>query len=412
VSHTRRFYAPALDGIRALAFGLVFASHIPGGTLFPGGFGVTIFFFLSGYLITTLLRLEYEQTGRIDIPRFFGRRFLRIFPPYYLTLALVWGLGLSGWVLRRGEPVILESLGPLLWQLGFATNYFLTSHGPHGLPPGSEVYWSLAVEEHFYLLFPFASLALFRFASPRTRAPVLYAVCGLVLAWRLLLWLVLDPADSARITYATDTRIDAILFGAALAVGPNPGLTSAHQARVRPTPLGFPGQQGLLSWITRGAVALGLAGQKTGGAPTLPLERPWSVRWGWPLFWLSGLGLLLTLVPRDPTFRETVRYTLQGLLLLPVYAAILANPGSLVSRWLAHPGLRWLGGLSYTLYLVHHSLIWLARSYLTHPLLVAAAALAGSILYAMLLDRIVDRPLARMRAAMRIVPAGDRGTSP
>jgi peptidoglycan/LPS O-acetylase OafA/YrhL len=366
VTHTRRFYAPALDGIRALAFGLVFASHIPGGTLFPGGFGVTVFFFLSGYLITTLLRLEYEQTGRIDIPRFFGRRFLRIFPPYYLTLGLVWALGMSGWVLRRGEPVLLESLGPLLWQLGFATNYFLTSHGPHGLPPGSEVYWSLAVEEHFYLLFPFASIALFRYVSPRTRAPVLYAVCGLVLAWRLLVWLVLDPGDADRITYATDTRIDAILFGAALAVGPNPGLP----------------------------------------------ERPWSVTWGWPLFWLSGLGLLLTLLPRDPTFRETVRYTLQGLLLLPVYAAILANPGSLVSRLLAHRMLRWLGGLSYTLYLVHHSLIWLMRGYVSHPLLLAAAALVGSILYATLLDRLVDRPLARMRAAMRIVPTGDKGTSP
>jgi peptidoglycan/LPS O-acetylase OafA/YrhL len=365
VPHSRRFYAPALDGIRALAFGLVFASHIPGGLIFPGGFGVTVFFFLSGYLITTLLRLEHEQTGRVDVPRFFGRRFLRIFPPYYLTLALVWGLGLSGLILRKGQSVVLESMQPLWWQLGFATNYFLVSHGPHGLPPGSEVYWSLAVEEHFYLLFPFVSIALFRYVSPRHRAPLLYLACAMVLAWRILVWTVLDPADSGRITYATDTRIDAILFGAALAVGSNPGLP----------------------------------------------ERPWSVRWGWPLFWLSGLGLLLTLVPRDPTFRETVRYTLQGLLLIPVYSAILANPGSWVARWLAHPALRWLGGLSYTLYLVHHSLIWLARSYVSHPLLIAALALSGSLLYAMLLDRLVDRPLAGLRARMRIVPSGDRGTS-
>src|SRR4051794_26452168 len=74
-----------LDGIRALAFFLVLGGH-SGFSWIPNGFGVTLFFFLSGYLITTLLRLEYIQTGAISISRFYVRRAFRILPPFYCAL--------------------------------------------------------------------------------------------------------------------------------------------------------------------------------------------------------------------------------------------------------------------------------------------------------------------------------------
>ncbi|MBX9895794.1 MAG: acyltransferase [Nitrosomonas sp.] len=80
------YYIPSLDGMRAVAAMLVFVSHAGWPHLIPGGFGVTIFFFLSGYLITTLLRREYESTGSISFKNFFLRRAYRIFPPLYIVL--------------------------------------------------------------------------------------------------------------------------------------------------------------------------------------------------------------------------------------------------------------------------------------------------------------------------------------
>ncbi|MEQ1506926.1 MAG: acyltransferase, partial [Myxococcota bacterium] len=264
----RRFHAPPLDGLRALAFLLVFLSHVPGLWFFPGGFGVTVFFFLSGYLITTLLRIEHEQTGGIDIARFFGRRFLRILPPYFLTLAVVWGAAALG-----AFPRSDWQLEPLWWQALFATNYRLVAVGADGMVPGTEVYWSLAVEEHFYLLFPWVAVGLFAIRSGPVRGWTLLAGCAAVLAWRIALFTVLDPGDADRLTYATDTRIDSILFGCALALGRNPVLDP---------PIG---------WATR---------------------RP-----AWVLA-AFGAAIVATLVPRDPLFRETIRYSLQGLLLIPV----------------------------------------------------------------------------------------------
>jgi peptidoglycan/LPS O-acetylase OafA/YrhL len=348
----RRFDAPSLDGLRAVAFGLVFASHVPGWKLFPGGFGVTVFFFLSGYLITTLLRLELDDTGRIDVPAFFGRRILRILPPYFLILAGIWILALLGaWGPR---PASLE---PLAWQIGFLTNFWIVGHGAEALPPGTEVFWSLAVEEHFYLVFPFVALALFRWVPARGRGQALLALCGLVLLWRLLLFFVLSPGDADRLTYATDTRIDSILFGCVLALLHNPVLDP-------------PG-----AWVKRG---------------------------GWALT-AACAALVLTLVPRDPVFRETVRYTMQGLLLIPVYTVLLGRPDLRVVRWLSHPWLRWLGVLTYTLYLVHDSLIALVRFWLpgAPSPVVAALALAASITVAVTVHRLVERPLARWRARLR-----------
>src|ERR1051326_8050510 len=87
---------PSLDGIRALAVLLVFAAHAGLNERVPGNFGVTVFFFLSGYLITTLLRLEWERTGGISLKAFYLRRVLRILPPMYLVLAAASLLTVAG----------------------------------------------------------------------------------------------------------------------------------------------------------------------------------------------------------------------------------------------------------------------------------------------------------------------------
>src|SRR5215471_14948655 len=143
-------YIPSLDGIRACSVMVVFAAHAGLRGLIPGDFGVTVFFFLSGYLITTLLRIEHEQTGAISFRAFYLRRVLRIFPPFYLALGaatLVWVLG------GLDRPPF--SVGGLLQQVFFLTNYNILQNGWwFGHAPGTFIFWSLAVEEHFYLAFP------------------------------------------------------------------------------------------------------------------------------------------------------------------------------------------------------------------------------------------------------------------
>jgi peptidoglycan/LPS O-acetylase OafA/YrhL len=91
-----KFYIPSLDGMRTIAFLMVFLSHAGAAHIVPGGFGVTVFFFLSGYLITTLLRREYEKNQFINFKHFYLRRIVRIWPSFYLVLFLATILTLIG----------------------------------------------------------------------------------------------------------------------------------------------------------------------------------------------------------------------------------------------------------------------------------------------------------------------------
>ena len=92
-------HIPSLDGLRAVSIAIVFAGHAGAGDIIPGGFGVTVFFVVSGYLITTLMRMEYERTDRVSIRNFYTRRAFRILPLFYVVLTgvlvatLVFGLG-------------------------------------------------------------------------------------------------------------------------------------------------------------------------------------------------------------------------------------------------------------------------------------------------------------------------------
>ncbi|MFM7320022.1 MAG: acyltransferase family protein, partial [Armatimonadota bacterium] len=175
MSHPRP-QIPSLDGIRAISFLIVFLAHAGFYDKVPGGMGVTIFFFLSGYLITTLLRVELDTTGTLDLRRFYLRRVLRIFPPFYAFLAVSL-LAAFLWVVPT--KVTWEGVGA---QILYLYNYYAIVRGPEGIPPGTDVYWSLAVEEHFYLVFPFAYLLLHRrVADGRGRALWLGAVCAAVL---------------------------------------------------------------------------------------------------------------------------------------------------------------------------------------------------------------------------------------
>lgn len=338
-------HLPQLDGVRALAVGLVFLAHAGLGHIIPGGLGVTIFFFLSGYLITTLMRFEARRTGRISLPHFYLRRVFRIFPPLYLTLLFAALLYAVGILKGPYDPYVV------LAQAVFVVNYvgLLGGDGSLALPLPL---WSLAVEEHFYLLFPLVFLALVGRASPTRFAAYCLAACAVVLGFRVASVLMLADATSTYLW--THTRIDSILFGCCLALWRNPLLDGEKAYR--------PG--GL-----QAALALAVLGS--------------------------------TLVVRDETFRQTLRYTVQGGALFVLFAAILQPaPGGMcdrATRLLSAPLLTRIGLYSYTIYLVHAVMIDSVAPYTTSPVAQGVIALALTLVYAALMHRFVERPFARMR---------------
>lgn len=345
-----------LDGVRAIAVLIVFASHLgPLHNLVPGGLGVTVFFFLSGYLITSLLRVEAGNTGKIDLIAFYVRRSFRIFPPLYITLAL------SGLLLSLGLLTVQRlDIGSVLSQIGFLSNYERL-WGPHAGLPGPPL-WSLAVEEHFYLIFPFVfGLALMRLTS-RTAAIACAAACLIPLLARIGHLAV--GHDITLNYFFSHTRADSILAGCALALFKNPALDVN----------------------------------------------------GWrPSIWQFGLGIALILgaaLVRNPIFAEVFRYTVQGVGLYIVFAFIL-TPNRITSPLLLMPWLRWIGRVSYSVYLFQIIAIKLAERFLpNHNFIVIAIVAAGlTLAYAWIMNVRVEKPLYKFRKSRETTNEGSLVTA-
>jgi peptidoglycan/LPS O-acetylase OafA/YrhL len=349
---------PSLDGLRALSFGLVFVAHagLPLGIPFPGAFGVTVFFFLSGLLITTLLRREHEKNGTISFRNFYLRRVLRILPPFYLVLI---GALVATYVLDQSGAIDFSGV---LAQLLHYSNYWIVTHGFDGLPQGTGVFWSLAVEEHFYLLFPLVFMFLARTrVRPDRQALVLLGVCAALLLWRIYLYSrfeVVDFLAEQRLEIASDTRFDSILFGCILALYGNPALDSSR------------------------------LGERT---------------WKYVLFPLGVCGLLFSFMYRDEFFRGTFRYTLQGISLMPVFVCAVRYPTWLPMRPLNFRPIAFIGVLSYSLYLVHQVVLGVVAHALPDSGngMRGLVALAVSLVIAWILYIAVEKPCARLRHKLR-----------
>jgi peptidoglycan/LPS O-acetylase OafA/YrhL len=347
-------YIPSLDGLRCVAILTVFFSHVlkfareP--NFIPGNFGVTLFFFLSGYLITTLLRLELERTGGVNFQLFYLRRALRIFPTFYLVLALA---AVYGWYSASTDPWWL------LGQVLHLTNYQILAGGwTAPIAPNTEVYWSLAVEEHFYLVFPMLFVLLARLEGRGKRAALLGVACAVVFLWRC--WLVFGlNAGEDRTYLATDTRIDSILFGCVLALWGNPALD-----------------------------------------PTRISESTWKRI----LFPLSVAAILLTFLVGGRAFRETFAYTIHGLCLFSIFITAVRYPDWGPMRLLNLPVVRWIGALSYAIYLVHPSFLFLVRELFgTSLALLLALGTALTLAASAALYHGIEVPLGRLRKRLSVV---------
>lgn len=169
---TKRVFFPNLDGLRFLAFFLVYLQHgfnVPG----TGGVGVAFFFVLSGFLITYLILTEIGRSGRLDVRAFYVRRVLRIWPLYYATLAYSFVL-YPLLKLLIGLPPTIQA-GSRAWYLLFLSNFDVIRLGGVEGALSTNVTWSVAIEEQFYLTWPL----LFRFV-PSHRYPILFfgIICG------------------------------------------------------------------------------------------------------------------------------------------------------------------------------------------------------------------------------------------
>ncbi len=327
-----------LDALRALAIVLVLAYHLNLAGIANGGFlGVDLFFVISGFLITSLLLAEHQQTGRIALKPFFVRRFHRLFPPFAVMVLV------CTWFTPRGAPQAYARLIADLpytfylsnwWQIYSQQSYFEGIHNPRVF----QHLWSLAIEEQYYVLWP---VLLYWMLGRYARTTVAYVCLGLALGSTLWMayWyaFVLEGADPSRVYFGSDTHVMGLFIGAGLACLWNPAMQGAASLRIcRDARLRVP----LTLWALAALLWMG---------------------WNWndqiPLLYLGGFAIfsacsaLLIVLVTDPA--SVLGFS------VPVLGPL---------RALTH----WIGTRSYSLYLWHWPLfIWIDAQHAFTPWLTA-----------------------------------------
>ena len=303
---------PCLDGLRAISILFVLFSHaaptinlaLPSWMYFlfaRGDLGVFIFFILSGFLITYLLLGEYEASGTISLRNFYMRRVLRIFPAFYtyllvLALLTIFGIVPIAWVHFADAGFFLWNYQHLWNSAGGQGFWFLGQ------------FWTLSLEEQFYLLWPFSLFLL----KPRRGAWVALALICVMPVIRVVSYQ-LFPEQRGQLTMMLHTGADSLMFGCLLAILMKHHKTDKIVAYFA-SPF-WPIFAALFVWIISPVIADQLPGRLAGG------------------------------------YANTLGRTLTGFSMAFLIAWLLKNPGCLGGRWLTSKPAVHIGVLSYSIYL-------------------------------------------------------------
>jgi peptidoglycan/LPS O-acetylase OafA/YrhL len=313
-SNDKRRYMPGIDGLRAIAVMGVILYHlnIP---LFQGGFsGVTVFFVLSGYLITDILIDEWNKNNKINYLQFMIRRFRRLAPAVLVMIFIV-----TLWVMVTNHPSFEKLRSDFFPSILYLTNWWYIFHEVSyfdSFGPASPLthIWSLAIEEQFYLIWPLLMILGLLFIK-RKRFRVLVILVGVVISAWLMAFLYIPGEDPSRVYYGTDTRAFSLLLGAALAFV-------------------WPSQRLSKTLPRHASFVLEIAG-------------------------ITGLLLMVSLFVITSQF-DPFHYQ-GGMLLLSIITilvvAALAHPASKLAKWLSVKPLQWIGIRSYGIYLWHYPII-------------------------------------------------------
>lgn len=315
----KRRYMPGLDGLRALSVMAVIAYHLDFKWASGGFLGVGIFFVLSGYLITDQIVAQWKQNKKLDLKDFWIRRARRLLPAMFVMLAFV-----SLWLAWFDRSRLIALQGDFISAVLYFNNWWLIFHDvsyfeSFGPPSPIGHLWSLAIEEQFYVIWPVILLILFRTVPQRGKIILLILAGATVSA--LAMAMIYEPGiDPSRVYYGTDTRVFALLIGAALAiVWPSRNIHGNLSRRFR----------NILDWIGGG-----------------------------------GLVIIILMIGRTNEFGNFLYYG--GLVFLSVVSAIviavLAHPASRLAGFMGCKPLRWIGVRSYSLYIWHYPVIVLTGS--------------------------------------------------
>jgi peptidoglycan/LPS O-acetylase OafA/YrhL len=385
VSHTRLAYLPALDGVRACAVLAVMMFH-GGIPHMDGGFmGVDAFFVLSGFLITSLLIGEWRQTLTIKLGAFWARRARRLLPALLLMMLFV--AFFASVIVPKGTygALRLDALATLLYVSNWHfilvnSNYFNETAASSPLLHT----WSLAVEEQFYVIWPLVVLGILHFT--RNLRVLFTLCCAAAIGSAVWMSVVYDGgANTNRAYLGTDTRSQCLFIGCALAVG-LVLLTQRRHEQGRPV-------QGEL-WRPEGAAGVTACGVLG-------------------VVGAAGVVCLWVLTTSTSSFPYSGGFFLIGLSVAAVILSAVAAPKSIVPRALSLPPVRYVGRISYGLYIWHWPIfIWLdhARTGLYGYELFALRVLV-TFAVAVVSFHLVERPIrmgtfVRQWRAWLVVPAG------
>jgi peptidoglycan/LPS O-acetylase OafA/YrhL len=339
----------ALDGIRAVAIALVFLTHL-NESLFPGGMlGVTVFFALSGYLITTLLLVEYQRRNRISLRAFYARRFLRLMPALAAMVVVTAAAGLA-----MGSRQTVRDAWPAITYL---TDIVVPlTHHTGGIYNAT---WSLAVEEQFYLVWPAVLIVCLRRRwNLYLVALVFTAACVAVTVATTVHPTVQTLSDVYRLP---TTHLPVMFVGIIFAL--------SHRAGLPVT---------LRRYLASPIVPIGVIAVLAMSLVAVSNKQLW-------LFWGGWVGF--------------------GIVSTSLIGHVTVTPAGWAARALSTRLPVWLGRRSYAFYLWHGPVILLLKPHLHSTPILGCAALAASLIIAQGSWTVVEQPFLRIKRRFELPQA-------